>query len=667
MFVPDSPPHPGAETEIHNKSRRWALERAGEANVVQLYADGFDKLSVRDKILCYHLYRAAVAGRDIYIDQKYKHSLELRDWLEELYLFKDALAPDAAAEIERYTKLFWLNNGPHHHETGRKEIFKLTSEQWCEAAAAAERAGAKFPWRENSTRAENLHWIYGTVLNHDADPISTNKSPAAGQDILQASAVNYYENISLAEAEAFQEKYALNSRLVKNANGELVEEVYRSGSELYQPGKYAFEIGKIIECLSDALPYAPPATAAALERLIQYYKTGDPADYREYNIAWVSDKSSVVDTVNGFIEVYADPRGRKGAFEAIVSYVNAEKTSAIRKIAAHAAWFEERMPWDHKYKKTDVRGIVANAIDVVIETGDSGPISPIGINLPNPQDIREMYGSKSVNLSNVAEAYENSTSHVLRKEFCYNADELDRAERFALLTSEVHTNMHEVIGHASGRLSPRVGGEPAKALCEYYSTLEEARADLVALWFIGDPETIQMEMSPGEDAALAEYESYTRSALLLQLRKVKTGDRLEEDHARNRQLIANWILHNSNAIERRERGSKTFFVVTDREAWRQAAGKLLARIMQIKGEGDYAAAKELIETYGVRFDIKLREEVLRRVEAADPPAYTGFVQPRLIPVRAASGEIVNIQITYPCDLAEQMLEWSGRRAEPAAP
>lgn len=635
--------------------------------MVQLYADGFEGLPRDAKILAWHLVQAAIAGRDIFLDQKYEHAPEMREWLEELFVHADALPSAARAEIERYTKLFWLNNGPHRHDTARKEEFRLSFEEFVDAVARAEGAGARFPWPEGVAREEHLRFLHGTALSSRVDPVCTRKTPPPGRDLLAESCVNFYRGVTMADLEGFEERYPLHSRLVKGSDGRLVEEVWRCGDGAsIPPGRYAREIAAIVGHLERALPFAPAPTRRALERLVRFYRTGDPEDLRQYHISWVADRDAVIDTVNGFVEVYVDPRGQKGAWEGIVSCVNAQKTAAIRRLAERAAWFEARMPWDPKYRKAEVHGVSANAIDVLVETGDAGPVTPVGINLPNPQDIRETYGSKSVGLSNVVEAYDRSQIPALRREFCLTQEEFERANRWATIASEAHTNMHEVIGHGSGRLAEHVG-DPARALRETYSTLEEARADLVALWFLGDPETLAAGLAPGEEAALAEYEGYTRGALLGQLRRVLHGEELEEDHARNRQLVARWIHLHSDAIERKVVSGKTYFVVTDRERWRQAAGRLLAEIMRIKGEGDYAAAKALVESYGVRFEARLRDEVVERLRAIDPPTYTGFVQPRLAAVRDGAGKVVDVAISYPMDLAQQMLEWSGRRRPPEAP
>jgi dipeptidyl-peptidase-3 len=380
-------------------------------------------------------------------------------------------------------------------------------------------------------------------------------------------------------------------------------------------------------------------------------------------VAWVQDKDSPVDTINGFVEVYMDPRGHKGSWEALVYFVNREKTEEIRKIAANAQWFEDRMPWADQYKKQGVRGITANAIDVVIETGDSGPITPVGINLPNDQNIREKHGSKSVSLSNVNEAYDRSTSAAFRREFAWTEEEALRAEKWNSLASELTTNMHEVIGHASGKISEKLQGSPQTVLKEQYSALEEARADLVALYFIPNAKLAELgivDAKDQEEIVRTEYEGYTRNALA-QLRRIREGTQIEEDHMRNRQMIVRWLMANSKAIDVRERDGKTYYVMVDPKAFNEGVGRLLAEVQRIKAEGDYEASKKLFETYGVHFDAKLRDEVVARVDKLNMPSYSGFVQPRLEAVKGADGQITDVKISYPLDLAAQMLEYSGRR------
>ena len=458
----------------------------------------------------------------------------------------------------------------------------------------------------------------------------------------------------MADLKGFEEKYGLNSRLVKQ-NGKLVEDVYRID------GRYGKQITEIVKHLDDAKAFAEPPMAKALEALITFYRTGEVTDREAYDIAWVQDKVSPVDTINGFIEVYLDPRGIKGGWEALVFYVNQEKTSRIKTIATNAQWFEDRMPWDAKYRKASVQGIVANAIDVVVETGDSGPVTPIGINLPNDQGIREKFGSKSVALSNVNEAYDRSTPGSMRGEFVWSPDEAARATTFGTLAGELTTDMHEVIGHASGQQAPGKGN-PQTLIKEEFSALEEGRADLVGLYFIADPKMVELGIIPAADhdaMIRTEYEAYTRNALV-QLRRMREGSQIEEDHMRNRQMIVRWLMANTKAIEDRTRDGKTYLVMVDQQAFRAGVGKLLAEVQRIKSEGDYAAAKKLFATYGVHFDPKLRDQVVARVDKLNLPSYTGFVMPKLTPVMT-NGQMTDVAISYPQDLTQQMLEYSGVR------
>jgi dipeptidyl-peptidase-3 len=428
-------------------------------------------------------------------------------------------------------------------------------------------------------------------------------------------------------------------------------------------GRYDAQIRAIVGHLEAAIPFATEPMAKALAALIKFYRTGETADRAAYDIAWVQDKASPVDTMNGFIEVYMDARGMKGSWEALVFYVNPEKTAEIRKLAADAQWFEDRMPWDAKYRKQGVTGITANAIDVVVESGDSGPITPVGINLPNDQEIREKFGSKSVSLSNVNDAYDRSTTAEFRREFAWTPEEAARAEKWSSVAGELTTNMHEVIGHASGKISEKLNGSPQTALKEQYSALEESRADLVALYFLPDPRLVELGLVESKDhteIVQAEYEGYTRNALV-QLRRIREGTQIEEDHMRNRQMIVRWLMSNSKAIDVREREGKTFFVMIDAKAFQEGVGRLLADVQRIKAEGDYDAAVKLFETYGVHFDARLRDEVVSRVDRLKMPSYTGFVQPRLTGIKSADGQVTDVKISYPMDLATQMLEYSGRR------
>ncbi len=633
--------------------RPYLLERIDDAAVVQVYADGFRELPLREKTLIWHLYQAAIAGRDIYYDQRYGPSLEMRDVLEAILTHPEAVDKPTLDEIARYTKLFWINSGPHNNLTARKFVLRSTPEAFRAAAEAARRAGAVFPLKAGESLDQMLVRMQPLFFDPTVDPTVTSKTPPPGKDILTASSNNLYVGVTMKDLERFREAHPLNSRLVKQ-NGSVVEEVYRVG------GRYGPQLSAVVTHLQAAMPHATEPMAAALGALVRFYQTGDTSDREAYDIAWVRDKASPVDTINGFIEVYLDARGSKGAWEALVFYVNREKTAGIQKLAANAQWFEDRMPWDPTYRKQGVQGITANAIDVVIETGESGPVTPVGINLPNDQLVRERYGSKSVSLSNVSEAYDKSTLPEFRTEFSWTPDEAERAARWSALAGELTTNMHEVIGHASGRVAERLKGRPQDALKEQFSALEEARADLVALYFLPDPKTAELGLVPKDahdEIVRAEYEGYTRNALV-QLRRVREGTQLEEDHMRNRQMVVRWLMANTKAIDVRVRDGRTYYVMIDPQAFRDGVGRLLAEVQRIKAEGDYAAARQLFETHGVHFDAGLRDEVVARVDRLQLPSYTGFVMPKLEAVTDAAGQITDVTMSYPQDLTKQMLEYS---------
>jgi dipeptidyl-peptidase-3 len=629
--------------------RQYLLEQIDDAAVVQVYADGFTALGTKDKILVWHLYQAALAGRDIYYDQRYRHSLAMRRALEHVITHPDHVPATVLAEIRRYTKLFWINTGPYHNLTARKFALKCS---WDEFKTALGDAAFATLVREIGTEAE----AQSAFLDASSEPMVTCKTPGPGRDILETSANNLYRGVTSADLDGFTERHGLNSRLVKQG-GVLTEEVYRLG------GKYHHEISQIVGHLTDALPYAPATMRTALEALIRFYTSGEETDRVAYDIAWLADKDSVVDTINGFIEVYLDARGIKGAWEALVYIVNVEKTAGIEKLAHEAAWFEARMPWDSQWRRKDVKGVTARAIDVVVEAGDSAPVTPIGINLPNDQNIREVHGSKSVSLANINVAYDKSLPTSYRREFAWSEDEVARAEQWGALASEVTTAIHEVLGHGSGRVADHLNGQPQLAIKEHYSALEESRADLVALYFVGEPKVAECGLLPAAHQAeivQTEYEAYARNALV-QLRRIREGSQIEEDHMRNRQAIVHWLMAHTSAIEVRKRDGRTFYVVVDTREFHDGVGRMLAEVQRIKSEGDYAAAAQLFDTYGIHFDPALRDEVVSRVDKLNLPSYTGFVQPRLTPVVGADGRVTDVEINYPLDLEQQMLEYSGVR------
>ena len=649
-----TPGTPGSQAPQTPSDRKYLLDRVDDAAVVQLYADGFSSLPLKQKTLIWHLYQAALAGRDIFIDQRHKDALEMREVFEQIIAYPQGVDAATLTEIQRYAKLFWLNNGPYNNLTARKFVLKLTPDQLKAAVFASAKAGAKYMTWEK-TIDDKLARLGPMFFDPNVDPIVTNKTPGAGKDILQASANNLYSGVSMADLKGFHEKYGLNSRLVKQ-NGKLVEEVYRID------GKYGKQIADIVTHLEAAKPFAEPPMAKALDALVKFYRTGEVADREAYDIAWVQDKVSPVDTINGFIEVYLDPRGIKGSWEALVFYVNQEKTQRIKTIASNAQWFEDHMPWDAKYRKASVQGIVANAIDVIVETGDSGPVTPVGINLPNDQAIREKYGSKSVALANVNEAYDKSAPTNMRSEFSWDDAEAGRTQKFGTFSGELTTDMHEVIGHASGKQADGKAN-PQVLIKEHFSALEEGRADLVGLYFIADPKLVEIGVIPAADhdnIVRAEYEAYTRNALV-QLRRVREGTQIEEDHMRNRQMIVRWLMANTKAIESRTRDGKSYLVMVDAKLFRDGVGTLLAEVQRIKSEGDAAGAAKLFDTYGIHFDAKLRDEIVGRVDKLNLPSYSGFVMPKLTATTGADGSVTDVTISYPQDLTKQMLEYSGVR------
>jgi dipeptidyl-peptidase-3 len=642
-----------ADRNTERDPRPYLLERVGEAAVVQLYADGFELLSVREKLLIWHLAQAAIAGRDIYYDQRYAHNLEMRELLEALVPLWSELPPETGDPLERYTKLFWINCGPYNNLTAQKFVLECERAAFEQTVRAAAASGTSLPTRPGETLDDMLVRLGPLLFDRTVDPTVTSKTPRPGEDIMTASANNLYRGVTLADLDSFDDVFPLNSRLVKRRDG-LIEEVYRVG------GRYSPYIRRICAHLEAAASYTTPSMARAIEALIRFYETGRTEDRRAYDIAWVDDRDSPVDTINGFVEVYMDARGRKGAWEALVYYVHGAKTAAIERIAQHAQWFEDRMPWDPRYRKRQVTGVTARAIEVVIETGESGPVTPVGINLPNDQEIREVYGSKSVSLSNVLEAYERSTPRHFRAEFSWDEDEVARAMRWGALASELTTNLHEVIGHGSGLVSESLNGMPEAALREHFSTIEEARADLVALYFMADPQLAELGLVPAEQQEAivrAEYEAYARN-VLVQLRRVREGSQIEEDHMRNRQLVIRWLMTHTDALRVDVRAGKTYYRVASLSSFRDGVGHLLAEVQRIKAEGDYRAARALVETYGVHFDPVLRDEIVARVDRLEMPSYTAFVMPTLEPVHDEAGRIADVRIGYDHDLTSQMLEYA---------
>jgi len=636
------------------------VDRFADIQVLSYKVPGFDQLSLREKKLVYYLSQAALSGRDIIYDQNYAHNLRIRKLLSAVVATYsgDRSSEDYASLLE-YAKRVWFANGIHHHYSSDKMLPDLTPEAFAEMVRQSDTS--RLPLDEGQTVEELITQLQNPIF----DPNTAAKKVSLDPDVdqLAASATNYYRGVTAAEAAAFYAdrldvdpdrpvSWGLNSQLVK-ADGELLERTWKVG------GMYSPALEQIVYWLEQAATVAENDVQQAwIEKLIRFYQSGDLRDYDEYNIAWVADTDSRVDTINGFTEVYGDPLGYRGAWESVVSIRDLDATHRISTIGGQAQWFEDNSPILDEHKKENVVGISAKVITVVMEGGDAAPSTAIGVNLPNANWIRKEHGSKSVTLGNIMESYEiASAASGLSDEFSYSEEEKERNSQFGALESLLHTDMHEVIGHASGQINPGIG-TPKETLKTYSSTLEEARSDLVALYFIMDQKLIELDLVPSLDVGMTSYDGYIRNGLQLQLRRVELGNDIEQAHMRNRQLVAAWVYEKGqpdNVIEKIVENGKTYFVVRDYQALRVLFGELLAEIQRIKSEGDYEAAQDLVETYGVKVDQAMHAEVLARVEPLNIAAFAGFIQPRLVPVEEG-GEIIDIKIEYPEDFPGQMLE-----------
>jgi len=640
-----------------------------DVQVLRYRIPGFDSLSISQKELLYYLSEAAQAGRDIIWDQNYKYNLLVRKTLENIveHYEGERSGADWDAFME-YSKRVWFSNGIHHHYSMRKHTPAFNAEYLALLVNGSPKAS--FPTAEGvASNTEELLTFLKPIL---FDPTVARKrvNLEQGVDLILTSANNFYEGVTQAEVEAFYGKmkvkddltpiwYGLNSKVVKDASGRIVELVWKSG------GMYGAAIDKIVYWLEKAVTVAEnEQQKTALELLAKYYKSGDLRDWDAYNIAWVADTESMIDVVNGFIEVYGDPLGQKASYESVVSVRDMVATRRIKAIGDQAQWFEDNSPLLPEHKKAEVKGISAKVITVVQESGDAAPATPIGINLPNADWIRKIHGSKSVSLGNIVYAYnEVSSKGSSIEEFAWDQAEIDRSRNFGALAGDLHTDLHEVIGHASGQLNPGIG-TPKETLKQYASTLEEARADLVALYYVLDEKLINIGVMPSLEVGKAEYDGYIRNGLMLQLRRIEVGENIEESHMRNRQLVAAWAFEKGavdSVIERRSRDGKTYFVINDYAKLRVLFGDLLREIQRIKSEGDFAAGQALVETYGVKVDAPLHQEVLSRYQKIKSKPYSGFIQPKLIPVMV-NGKITDVKVEYPTSFVEQMLEFGNKNA-----
>ena len=639
----------------------YTVEQFADLQILRYRVPGFENLSLQQKELVYYLTEAALQGRDILFDQNGKYNLRIRRTLEAIYTgYKgDKNTPDFKA-MEVYLKRVWFSNGIHHHYGSEKFVPAFAPEFFKEAVLSVD--ASTLPLAEGQTAEQLCDELSPVIFDPTVMPKRVNQ--AAGEDLVLTSACNYYDGVTQKEAEDFYNamkdpkdetpvSYGLNSRLVKE-NGKIQEKVWKVG------GLYGQAIDNIVYWLKKAEGVAEnQEQKAVIAELIKYYKTGDLKTFDEYAILWVKDLNSLVDFVNGFTESYGDPLGMKASWESLVNFKDMEATHRTEIISGNAQWFEDHSPVDKQFKKDEVKGVSAKVITAAILAGDLYPATAIGINLPNSNWIRSHHGSKSVTIGNITDAY-NKAAHGngFNEEFVYSDAELQLIDKYADLTGELHTDLHECLGHGSGKLLPGVDPDALKA---YGSTIEEARADLFGLYYVADSKLVELGLTPNADAYKAEYYTYLMNGLMTQLVRIEPGNNVEEAHMRNRQLIARWVFEKGAAdkvVELVKKDGKTYVVVNDYEKLRALFGKLLSEIQRIKSTGDYQGAHDLVENYAVKVDPALHAEVLERYKKLNLAPYKGFVNPKYEAVVDAAGKITDVKVTYDEGYAEQMLRYS---------
>lgn len=639
----------------------YTVEQFADLQLLRYKVYGFEELSLKQKKLIYYLSQAALQGRDILFDQNGKYNLLIRKMLETVYTEYQGDRTDVNfVNLETYLKHIWFSNGIHHHYASDKFVPGFTPEFLRDALNSVD--ALKLPLGKGETVEELCEEVFPVIFDPEMMPKRVNQ--ADGEDLVLTSAANYYEGVTQKEAEDFYHNlknpddmmpvmFGMNSRLVKE-DGKVQEKVWRSG------GLYGQAIDKIIYWLDKALGVAEDAQQKiVIEKLIRFYKNGDLKDFDEYSIAWVKDLDSRVDFVNGFIESYGDPLGLKASWESIVNFKDLEATKRTEIISANAQWFEDHSPVDHRFKKKEVKGVSAKVITAAMLGGDLYPATAIGINLPNSNWIRSVHGSKSVTIGNLTDAY-NKAAHGngFTDEFVCGAEEKEWIKKYADLTGDLHTDLHECLGHGSGQLLPGVDQDALKA---YGSTIEEARADLFGLYYLPDDKMIELGLTPDGDAFKAEYYTYMMNGLMTQLVRIELGNMVEEAHMRNRQLIARWTFEKGAAdkvVELVKKDGKTYVKINDYQKLRTLFGQLLAEIQRIKSEGDFEAARKLVEKYAVKIDPVLHAEILARYEKLHLAPYKGFVNPVYEAVTDKDGNIIDVKVSYNEGYAEQMLRYS---------
>ena len=639
----------------------YTVEQFADLQILRYRVPGFEDLSLKQKELVYYLTEAALQGRDILFDQNGKYNLTIRRMLEAVYTgYKgDKNTPDFKA-MEVYLKRVWFSNGIHHHYGSEKFVPGFTPEFFRQAVQSVD--AATLPLAEGQTVEQLCEEVFPVIFDPTVMPKRVNQ--AAGEDLVLTSACNYYDGVTQQEAEDFYNalknpqdetpvSYGLNSRLVKE-DGKIQEKVWKVG------GLYGQALEKIVYWLKKAEGVAEtPEQKAVIAKLMEFYETGDLKTFDEYAILWVKDLNSRIDFVNGFTESYGDPLGMKASWESLVNFKDLEATQRTELISGNAQWFEDHSPVDGQFKKEKVKGVSAKVITAAILAGDLYPATAIGINLPNANWIRSHHGSKSVTIGNITDAY-NKAAHGngFNEEFVYSDAELQLIDKYADVTDELHTDLHECLGHGSGKLLPGVDPDALKA---YGSTIEEARADLFGLYYVADPKLVELGLTPSADAYKAQYYTYLMNGLMTQLVRIEPGNNVEEAHMRNRQLIARWVYEKGAAekvVELVKKDGKTYVVINDYEKVRDLFGRLLAEIQRIKSTGEYAGAHDLVEAYAVKVDPALHAEVLERYKKLNLAPYKGFVNPKYEVVTDADGTITDVTVTYDEGYAEQMLRYS---------
>lgn len=646
---------------MSENSFSYTVEQFADLQILRYRVPGFEQLSLRQKQLIYYLSEAALEGRDILFDQNGKYNLQIRRLLEAVYThFEGDRTSEPFRALEVYLKRVWFSNGIHHHYACDKFVPGFTAAYLEEVVQSL--PAEVLPLEEGETCRAMCDKLFPVIFDPVVMPKRVNQ--ADGEDLVQTSAANYYEGVTQQEAEAFyaaQKKaddpepvmYGMNSRLVKK-DGRIYEQVWKVG------GMYSAAIEKIIVWLEKAETVAEnDAQREVIRLLIEFYRSGDLKVFDAYSIAWLKDTGSQVDFVNGFIESYGDPLGMKASWESIVNFKDMEATHRTETISSNAQWFEDHSPVDARFKKEEVKGVSAKVITAAILAGDLYPSTAIGINLPNSNWIRSVHGSKSVTIGNLTDAYNKAArGNGFREEFVYSDVEGELLEKYADITDDLHTDLHECLGHGSGKLLPGVDPDALKA---HGSTIEEARADLFGLYYLPDAKMVELGLVPDAEAYKAEYYSYMMNGLMTQLVRIEPGCTVEEAHMRNRQLIARWALEHGKdekVVEMVVRDGKTYVRINDYAKLRALFGKLLAEIQRIKSEGDYEAARRLVETYGVQVDPVLHAEVLQRYRSLHLAPYKGFLNPVYTPQIDAGGNVVDVQISYTEGYAEQMLRYS---------